>query len=224
VAATSLHYAQSRGTKAPASCTGSRGAVRPCRRSSLSSVFGSPTMGFIAPSLGPVRRSSRAFHLSLFTSHFSPPAGDLNHIQNKIAPNLINPIEMGVFLFRAKQALWGNGPGRMASLAGGSAGSTPRLNSATLIQAHQRGQRTRQRPAMRVRSTRRGVAQPGRAPGSGPGGRRFKSSLPDHCFPSFSPFAAPTFRWIPKASRGIRPDWTRSGPDTVRKGLMGGAG
>ena len=27
----------------------------------------------------------------------------------------------------------------------------------------------------------RGVAQPGRAPGSGPGGRRFKSSLPDHC-------------------------------------------
>jgi hypothetical protein len=27
---------------------------------------------------------------------------------------------------------------------------------------------------------RRGVAQPGRAPGSGPGGRRFKSSLPDH--------------------------------------------
>src|SRR5690348_12157203 len=30
----------------------------------------------------------------------------------------------------------------------------------------------------------RGVAQPGRAPGSGPGGRRFKSSLPDHIFPS----------------------------------------
>src|SRR5246500_1187684 len=28
----------------------------------------------------------------------------------------------------------------------------------------------------------RGVAQPGRAPGSGPGGRRFKSSLPDHYF------------------------------------------
>src|SRR5437899_12300169 len=28
----------------------------------------------------------------------------------------------------------------------------------------------------------RGVAQPGRAPGSGPGGRRFKSSLPDHSF------------------------------------------
>jgi hypothetical protein len=26
----------------------------------------------------------------------------------------------------------------------------------------------------------RGVAQPGRAPGSGPGGRRFESSLPDH--------------------------------------------
>src|SRR5579859_6686696 len=31
---------------------------------------------------------------------------------------------------------------------------------------------------------RRGVAQPGRAPGSGPGGRRFKSSLPDHLFSS----------------------------------------
>jgi hypothetical protein len=28
----------------------------------------------------------------------------------------------------------------------------------------------------------RGVAQPGRAPGSGPGGRRFESSLPDHSF------------------------------------------
>ena len=28
----------------------------------------------------------------------------------------------------------------------------------------------------------RGVAQPGRAPGSGPGGRRFKSSLPDQQF------------------------------------------
>ena len=30
-----------------------------------------------------------------------------------------------------------------------------------------------------LRATARGVAQPGRAPGSGPGGRRFKSSLPD---------------------------------------------
>jgi hypothetical protein len=30
----------------------------------------------------------------------------------------------------------------------------------------------------------RGVAQPGRAPGSGPGGRRFKSSLPDHLLQS----------------------------------------
>ena len=34
--------------------------------------------------------------------------------------------------------------------------------------------------------TRRGVAQPGRAPGSGPGGRRFKSSLPDHSFQFFT--------------------------------------
>jgi hypothetical protein len=33
-----------------------------------------------------------------------------------------------------------------------------------------------------ARKRRRGVAQPGRAPGSGPGGRRFKSSLPDHYF------------------------------------------
>jgi hypothetical protein len=32
----------------------------------------------------------------------------------------------------------------------------------------------------------RGVAQPGRAPGSGPGGRRFKSSLPDHYFQSLT--------------------------------------
>src|SRR5712692_2654669 len=31
-------------------------------------------------------------------------------------------------------------------------------------------------------SVSRGVAQPGRAPGSGPGGRRFKSSLPDQSF------------------------------------------
>ena len=36
-------------------------------------------------------------------------------------------------------------------------------------------------PAANTRCTRRrGVAQPGRAPGSGPGGRRFESSLPDH--------------------------------------------
>ena len=36
------------------------------------------------------------------------------------------------------------------------------------------------RAASPRRLSRRGVAQPGRAPGSGPGGRRFKSSLPDH--------------------------------------------
>jgi hypothetical protein len=34
----------------------------------------------------------------------------------------------------------------------------------------------------RVARASRGVAQPGRAPGSGPGGRRFKSSLPDQLF------------------------------------------
>ncbi len=37
-----------------------------------------------------------------------------------------------------------------------------------------------------LQPVRRGVAQPGRAPGSGPGGRRFKSSLPDHLIPSGS--------------------------------------
>src|SRR5216684_7992887 len=35
-------------------------------------------------------------------------------------------------------------------------------------------------PAIAPVRSCRGVAQPGRAPGSGPGGRRFKSSLPDH--------------------------------------------
>jgi hypothetical protein len=35
---------------------------------------------------------------------------------------------------------------------------------------------------LRCPSHSRGVAQPGRAPGSGPGGRRFKSSLPDQFF------------------------------------------
>ena len=44
--------------------------------------------------------------------------------------------------------------------------------------------------------TCRGVAQPGRAPGSGPGGRRFKSSLPDHSklrFPFRNLQADPSF-------------------------------
>ena len=41
-------------------------------------------------------------------------------------------------------------------------------------------------PYMRRRVDCRGVAQPGRAPGSGPGGRRFKSSLPDQLFSSSS--------------------------------------
>jgi hypothetical protein len=38
----------------------------------------------------------------------------------------------------------------------------------------------------------RGVAQPGRAPGSGPGGRRFKSSRPDQ-FLHYE-FRVPTLR------------------------------
>ncbi len=40
-----------------------------------------------------------------------------------------------------------------------------------------------------VRSCR-GVAQPGRAPGSGPGGRRFKSSLPDQILAIFRGYQA----------------------------------
>src|SRR5271165_6888291 len=38
---------------------------------------------------------------------------------------------------------------------------------------------------------RRGVAQPGRAPGSGPGGRRFKSSLPDQFLQAVRAISAP---------------------------------
>ena len=52
-----------------------------------------------------------------------------------------------------------------------------------------RGLLTRLCPACRVGDTIcRGVAQPGRAPGSGPGGRRFKSSLPDQSFLPFGIF------------------------------------
>src|SRR5690348_11921473 len=68
-----------------------------------------------------------------------------------------------------------------------------------------------------VPSSCRGVAQPGRAPGSGPGGRRFKSSLPDHYFqqlasgttqpPGFDPGALPDAHkcctWC--LSQGARP-------------------
>ncbi len=51
---------------------------------------------------------------------------------------------------------------------------------------HLLSERNHRQEALLLRSTAqgfiacRGVAQPGRAPGSGPGGRRFKSSLPDH--------------------------------------------
>ena len=54
-------------------------------------------------------------------------------------------------------------------------------DSGTLNQAHSRGQNAPgSAPSIRSATHVRGVAQPGRAPGSGPGGRRFKSSLPDH--------------------------------------------
>ena len=50
-----------------------------------------------------------------------------------------------------------------------------------LYGAYQAGKRARPRPTdTHLQHHVRGVAQPGRAPGSGPGGRRFKSSLPDH--------------------------------------------
>jgi hypothetical protein len=56
----------------------------------------------------------------------------------------------------------------------------------------------------------RGVAQPGRAPGSGPGGRRFKSSLPDQSFSrlfsSLRNFRALSFNAI---FRYIRYYWRR---------------
>src|ERR1035437_6222118 len=63
------------------------------------------------------------------------------------------------------------------------AGRPPRntLDSATLVQAQSRGQTRQAAPQGYAPATQvRGVAQPGRAPGSGPGGRRFESSLPDH--------------------------------------------
>ena len=47
-------------------------------------------------------------------------------------------------------------------------------------------------------SLSRGVAQPGRAPGSGPGGRRFKSSLPDQSFQVHK-----RYFWFPVDSDGV---------------------
>jgi hypothetical protein len=52
---------------------------------------------------------------------------------------------------------------------------------------------------VRLGGLRRGVAQPGRAPGSGPGGRRFKSSLPDHLFSSR--YTPSEFRKIPAVGK-----------------------
>ena len=61
------------------------------------------------------------------------------------------------------------------------------LDSATLVEAQSRGQTRQAAPRQCALATQvRGVAQPGRAPGSGPGGRRFKSSLPDQCFQWFA--------------------------------------
>src|SRR5271165_1283214 len=60
-----------------------------------------------------------------------------------------------------------------------------RSASATLNGAHSRGKTRQAAPQRYAPATHvRGVAQPGRAPGSGPGGRRFKSSLPDHSLES----------------------------------------
>ena len=61
------------------------------------------------------------------------------------------------------------------------------LDSATLVEAQSRGKTRQAAPRRYALATQvRGVAQPGRAPGSGPGGRRFKSSLPDQCFQSLA--------------------------------------
>ena len=57
----------------------------------------------------------------------------------------------------------------------------------------------------------RGVAQPGRALGSGPRGRRFKSSRPDHFFPQILgellPHEFPYFPMNPCCDGGIRKDF-----------------
>src|SRR5213594_446775 len=58
----------------------------------------------------------------------------------------------------------------------------------------------------------RGVAQPGRAPGSGPGGRRFKSSLPDQYLQQLAILATlqiePLVRllWVPQSKCRSRRD------------------
>src|SRR5262245_6197792 len=54
-------------------------------------------------------------------------------------------------------------------------------------------------PPSALDGSRRGVAQPGRAPGSGPGGQRFKSSLPDHLFSSR--YAPSKLRKIPAVGK-----------------------
>jgi hypothetical protein len=70
---------------------------------------------------------------------------------------------------------------RQAFVGHARPGARNPLDSATLIQAQSRGQTRQAAPQRYAPATHvRGVAQPGRAPGSGPGGRRFKSSLPDH--------------------------------------------
>ena len=61
-----------------------------------------------------------------------------------------------------------------------SATATPRCSGRRrLMRVPESGKLKQRRPSS---ARRRGVAQPGRAPGSGPGGRRFESSLPDHLF------------------------------------------
>src|SRR3954452_15718262 len=59
----------------------------------------------------------------------------------------------------------------------------------------------------------RGVAQPGRAPGSGPGGRRFKSSLPDQSLispaRSLNDFVESNVSKTAKFGRVADADWLR---------------
>ena len=73
-----------------------------------------------------------------------------------------------------------------------------------------------------ITRARRGVAQPGRAPSSGGGGRRFESSLPDQCIPALlagrpsgrPDFVAPSFSQNPR--QPFPPEPGRSEPAMAR--------
>src|SRR5581483_4461479 len=64
----------------------------------------------------------------------------------------------------------------------------------------------------------RGVAQPGRAPGSGPGGRRFKSSLPDQYFSTTYNFTMARNR--AQTEPLVRADWVPQTKFLTSKDLL----